>query len=334
MVLLILSGKNWTNKWSWPVWLLAGALLAGCAGESDRKAAEGDALRVVATTGMIADVVRNVGGPLVNVKNLVGEGIDPHLYNPTRGDVVALNGADLVFYNGLLLEGRMGDVLQRLYDRGRQIHAVADWFGPGSGYPLLEEEDGLDPHLWMDVGAWTQVAGQIAIVLSEIMPEHAEAIQSRAAAFRNRLSDLDEYARVVLGSIPERRRILITAHDAFGYMGRAYGIEVRGIQGISTDSEAGVRDIEDLIRFIIARDIPAVFVETSIPDKNVRALIEGSAARGHTLRIGGELFSDAMGPAGSYTGTYIGMIDHNVSTIAAALGGVVPEGGFREWSRP
>lgn len=286
-------------------------------------------LRIVTTTAMIADVARAVAGDRAEVNNLMGEGSDPHLYTPTRRDVVALEQADLVFYNGLLLEGRMGDVLARLGRRGKPVVAVAERVRDRGEFVLLFEEDGPDPHLWMDPRVWILATEEVARVLSEIQPQHAGAFASGAAAYAEELLALDAYARGVIESIPEGRRHLVTAHDAFGYLGRAYGLEVHGIQGMSTETEAGVRDIENLIRFMVSQEIPAIFIETTVSDRNVRAVVEGAAARGHRVVIGGELFSDAMGPSGTYEGTYIGMIDHNVSVIAAALGGEVPERGMQ-----
>lgn len=287
--------------------------------------------QAVATVGMVADLVRNVGGDRVVVEGLIGEGVDPHLYKPTRGDVVALTGAEIIFYNGLHLEGRMGDVLERMGGKGKPVVAVGDSVREGGQYAVVDADGAHDPHLWMDVRGWMAAVAVIRDALVAFDPEGAGGYRARAERYLAELETLDAYARAVLGSIPEGRRVLVTAHDAFFYLGRAYGIDVRGIQGISTESEAGVRDIEDLVGFLVEREIPAIFVETSVSDKNVRALVEGARAKGHGLTIGGSLFSDAMGPAGSWEGTYIGMIDHNVTTIARALGGDAPEGGFRAW---
>ncbi len=314
-----------TYRWLRGVCVLA--LIACAGGRAD--AEPPPPYEAVATVGMIADVVRNVAGERANVTNIVGEGVDPHVYTPTRRDVVLLRRADIVFYNGLLLEGRMGDVLRRMERRGTPVLAVAEAVKTAGDYPLLKEEEGLDPHLWMDVGAWKRVTRVVAARLAEFDPEHAAVYAANAERYLAELSELDSYVRGIVATIPKDRRILVTAHDAFGYFGRAYGIEVRGIQGMSTDSEAGVRDIENLIRLIVDREVPAVFIETSVSDRNVRALVEGARARNHRLRIGGELFSDAMGRPGTYEGTYIGMIDHNATTIVRALGGEAPEGGMR-----
>lgn len=284
--------------------------------------------KAVTTVGMITDVVRNVAGDKAEVEGLIGEGIDPHLYKPTRNDVVALSRADIIFYNGLMLEGKMADVLVRLARQGKPVHAVTDTILERGDYVMTDAEQHYDPHVWMDVDGWIMATEVVADALAGFDPDNAAFYAANAADYIGRLEALDAYAEEAFASIPEDRRVLVTAHDAFAYMGRAYGLEVRGIQGISTESEAGVKDIENLIDYLVANGIPAVFVETSVSDKNVRALVEGAAARGHDLAIGGELFSDAMGPGGSYEGTYIGMIDHNVTTIANALGGEVPPGGL------
>ncbi|NBB80609.1 MAG: zinc ABC transporter solute-binding protein [Verrucomicrobia bacterium] len=282
--------------------------------------------QVVGTVGMITDVVRNVVGEHAGVEGLIGEGVDPHLYKPTRKDVVTLNQADVVFYNGLRLEGAMTDVLNRLAETGKPVRAVTEAILDESDY-LLETEDGsahTDPHVWMDVAGWMRALPVIVDTLSAFDPENADVYQRNAEVYLEKLRGLDAYAKEAIATIPPEKRVLVTAHDAFQYFGRAYGLEVRGIQGISTESEAGVRDLEELIDFIVERELPAVFVESSVGDKNVRALIEGARARGHTVQIGGTLYSDAMGPGGTYEGTYIGMIDHNVTTITRALGGEAP----------
>ncbi len=284
--------------------------------------------RVVSTTGMIGDLVREVGGEQVESVTLIGEGVDPHLYNPTRSDVATLMAADVVFYNGLQLEGRMTDVLIRVGRDGKPVYAVTDLIDETYLMDSEEAEGYHDPHVWMDVGAWIKALDVVTGALSEVDPAHADQYASRAAAHRERMEELHDYALRAIDTIPERNRILITAHDAFNYFGRAYDIEVRGIQGLSTESEAGLQDINRLVDLLVERNIGAVFVETSVAEKNVRALIEGARSRGQTVRIGGTLFSDAMGEAGTYEGTYIGMIDHNVTTITRALGGEAPERGL------
>jgi len=284
--------------------------------------------RVVATTGMIGDIAEALAGDVIELSVLMGPGIDPHLYKPTRGDVERLERADLILYNGLRLEGRMQDVLSRLARRGRAVLAVAEQLDASA---LLDddESDHFDPHVWMDVQRWMQVTDAVRDQLIDLLPEHAEAIRTAAYAYRERLEALDDYARSVVSTIDESARVLVTAHDAFGYFGAAYGLEVHGIQGLSTESEAGLRDIERLIDLLIDRRIPAIFLETSVADRSAEALIERTRARGHEVRVGGRLFSDAMGSPGTYEGTYEGMIDHNVTVIVRALGGHAPPRGMQ-----
>ncbi|MFB9899266.1 metal ABC transporter solute-binding protein, Zn/Mn family [Cerasicoccus arenae] len=284
--------------------------------------------QAVTTVGMITDIVRNVAGDKADVEGLIGEGIDPHLYKPTRNDLIALKRADIVFYNGLMLEGKMADVLMKIA-RSKPVYAVTEGIEDEGDYVLNTEAQHFDPHVWMDVSGWIHATRVVAESLSEYDPKNATFYQENANAYITQLKKLDNYAREVLATIPENQRILVTAHDAFNYMGRAYGLQVKGIQGLSTESEAGVRDIEHLVSFLVENKIPAVFVETSVSDKNVRALVEGAGAQGHMLVIGGSLYSDAMGKTGSYEGTYIGMIDHNVTIISRALGGSPPENGMQ-----
>jgi len=305
--------------------LLVLLALSGC---SQPNESTGSGYRVAATVGMIADIVRAVAGPNATVEGIIGEGVDPHLYKPTSTDVKALQAADLIFYNGLMLEGKMGDVLVRLAGSGKRVSAVTEAILNQSDYVITDEAEHYDPHVWMDVRGWMEAVKVVEKVLSEYDPPRAETYRQNAAAYLDQLGKLNTYAVSSISSIPESKRVLVTAHDAFNYLGRAYGIEVRGIQGMSTESEAGVKDIESLVDFLVSRQIPAVFVESSVSDKNVRALLEGAAAKGHQVVIGGELYSDAMGPAGTYEGTYIGMIDHNVTTISRALGGTAPEKGL------
>ncbi len=284
-------------------------------------------MKIGTTVGMVADIVREVAGDKAKVKNIIGSGVDPHVYNPTRSDVAVLLKSDIIFYSGLLLEGQMSDILVKM-SRKRPVYAVTE---------LLKKEYLLhdnatnhhDPHVWMDVQGWMKAVDVVKDALVAFDPPNKDYYIKNAQQFLEHLRQLDNYARRAIGSIPDKQRVLVTAHDAFNYMSRAYNIEVLGIQGISTESEAGIKDINRLVDILVKRRIPAVFVESSVSDKNVKALIEGAASRGHQVRIGGELFSDAMGPPGSYEGTYIGMIDHNVTVISSALGGTVPEKGMQ-----
>lgn len=287
-------------------------------------------LNVLATIAMIGDVVREIGAERVRVEVLMGPGVDPHLYKPTREDVAKMLRADVVFYNGLLLEGKMSDAFVRVARTGKPVYAVTELLPEEQ---LIEPQgaDGhYDPHVWMDPRAWARAAELIAEKLIAHDPAGEPAFRRNLAALKARIAALDAYAERAIATIPERQRVLVTAHDAFNYFARRYGIEVLGIQGLSTESEAGVRRIQELVDVLVERAIPAVFVETSVSDRNVLALVEGAAARGHRVVVGGALFSDAMGDPGSYEGTYIGMIDHNVTTIVRALGGTAPERGFQD----
>lgn len=283
---------------------------------------------IVTTCGMVTDIVREVAGDKAKVTGLMGEGVDPHLYKPTRDDVARLLQADVVFYSGLMLEGRMTDTFLKVARRGTPVFAVTELLDEKFLLEPPEFEGHTDPHVWMDVRGWMDAVKVVARSLGEVDADNAAYYQGNADRYVAQLSRLNDYAKQALASIPKERRVLITAHDAFNYFGRAYGIDVRGIQGISTESEAGVADINKLVDFLVERKIPAIFVESSVSDKNIKALVEGSRARGHAVRIGGELFSDAMGRPGTYEGTYMGMLDHNITTIARALGGEAPERGL------
>lgn len=282
----------------------------------------------VTTCGMVTDIVQQVAGPRARVKGLLGEGVDPHLYKPTRNDVKQLLEADIVFYSGLQLEGRMSDTFAQIARSGKPVFAVTEGIDEKFLLEPPEFQGHFDPHVWMDVKAWSECVHFIGRTLAEVDPTHATEYQQNAAAYRIHLQQLDDYARKSIASIPVAQRVLVTAHDAFGYFGRAYGIEVRSVQGISTESQAGVDDINQLVSFLVERKVPAIFVESSVSEKNIRAIVEGTAQRGSTVSIGGELYSDAMGPTGSYEGTYIGMIDHNVTVVTRALGGSAPEKGL------
>ncbi|MCA9286748.1 MAG: zinc ABC transporter substrate-binding protein [Phycisphaerales bacterium] len=283
---------------------------------------------VVCTVGMVTDIVRNVAGDRVEVVGLLGEGVDPHLYKPTRSDIERLMSADMVFYSGLLLEGKMTDALVRVASAGRRVHAVTELLDESFLLEPPQFAGHADPHVWMDPVAWKSAVEVVRDRLVEFDPPGRDSYEANASAYRNELDKLDAYCEVAIASIPPQQRVLVTAHDAFNYFGRRYGIEVHGIQGISTESEAGVQDIERLVELIVERGIPAVFIESTVSQRNIEALVAGARARGRSIAIGASLFSDAMGPPGTYEGTYVGMIDHNATAIARALGGVVPERGM------
>lgn len=316
-----------SKRWFLSLVAAAAAALALPLSAIGAKAAE-KRIEVVATTGHIADLVRAVGGERVNVRQLMSEGVDPHLYQATRSDMASMLAAQIIFYNGLLLEGRLTDALAQIAKSGKPVHAVAELVD--KTLLLKDSEDGkeFDPHLWMDPRVWEKAAEVVRDRLIAHAPNAADAFRANAATYIAELRRIDAYAETSFGSVPKDARVLVTAHDAFGYLGRRYGFEVLGIQGLSTESEAGLKQIEELVTTLVQRRIPAVFVETSIPERSIHALIAGAKAKGHKVALGGELFSDAMGAPGTYEGTYIGMMDHNATIITRALGGKAPQRGL------
>jgi manganese/zinc/iron transport system substrate-binding protein len=275
-------------------------------------------VKVTATVGMIADVAKEIGGADVEVTALMGPGTDPHLYKAREKDIRLLAGADLVLYNGLHLEGKLADVLEKMA-RKKPVIAVSDRLPPERLHRWAVAQGAHDPHIWFDVTLWMKVAERIRDAFIDVSPQHKAAFDQHAADLLRRMEALHAWAKQEMASVPKESRVLVTAHDAFGYFATAYDVEVRGIQGISTEDEAGVGEINQLVEFIVKRKVKAVFVESSVPRKNIKALIEGCKAKGHDLRIGGELYSDAMGAAGTPDGTYLGMVRHNVTTIVKAL---------------
>ncbi len=275
-------------------------------------------VRSVATTSMVADLVANVAGERADVTGLMGAGIDPHGYKASEGDVLTLAEADVVFYNGLHLEAKMADVLERVEGR-IETAAVAEGIAQEDLIHSPEFEGSYDPHVWFDVMRWRDAAREVRDVLVRIDPAHADVYRENERRYSRELARLDETVRALVETVPPERRVLVTAHDAFGYFGRAYGFEVHGLQGISTAAEAGARDVQELADFIAERRIPAIFVESSVPRQTIRAVQEAVRSRGFDVQIGGELFSDAMGDPGTPEGTYPGMVLHNVRTIVTAL---------------
>ncbi len=311
------------------IWLGIAAvfLFGGCQPAADQSASQQSAVKVVATVGMVADLVQYVGGDRITVTQLMGAGVDPHLYKATRDDVQKITDADVVFYSGLMLEGRLTDTFEKL-GRTKQVVAITSKIPKDKLITDGESTEHPDPHVWMDVSAWSSCLDVIVETLAQQLPSGTKGFQERANELRKELSRLHDYGVRSLGSIPEQQRVLVTSHDAFNYFGRAYGLEVLGVQGISTDSEAGLQRINELVDLLVERKVNAVFVESSVPQKNILALIEGAKSRGHDVKIGGELFSDAMGAGGTYEGTYIGMLDHNFTLVTRALGGEAPEAGL------
>jgi manganese/zinc/iron transport system substrate-binding protein len=289
-----------------------------CGGDA---AAENDGrLYVVTTIGQIADAATIVGGDHVRVDSLMGPGTDPHLYTASARDVDKLRDADVVFYNGLFLEAQLEDILEQMSER-QTVVPVSAGIDEGDLLPSSNYADEYDPHIWFDVTLWAQGVEQIRDTLMEKDPAHAADYEANAAAYLAELAELHDYVQSQAARVPEGQRALVTAHDAFNYFGRAYGFEVLGLQGISTAAEAGTADVQNLADFITTRRIPAIFVESSVPVRNVEAVQAAVRARGFDVRIGGRLFSDAMGDAGTPEGTYVGMVRHNIDTIVTALSG-------------
>ncbi len=291
-------------------------VICGCGGE--QKEGASGRLKIVTTTGMIQDAAHEIAGDRADVVALMGPGVDPHLYKATQGDLARLSGADVVFYNGLHLEGKMVEALEKLA-RSHHVFAVSENIPAELLRRPPEFNGNYDPHIWFDVALWTLAVKEIGARLTAIDPEHADEYRKRTDTYVRRLDSLHHWVKTHIATIPREQRILVTAHDAFGYFGRAYDIEVRGLQGISTVSEFGLADINNLVETIVSRKVKAVFVESSVPKRSIEAVVAGVRDRNHEVRIGGTLYSDAMGAAGTAEGTYIGMVTANVRTIVEAL---------------
>lgn len=277
-------------------------------------------LLVVATTSMIGDAIKNVADEEVEIVSLMGAGVDPHLYKATPRDVRMLQNADMIFYNGLYLEAKLEEVLEKLAKK-KTVVAVGEAI-PEERKIKLGGEEGkeYDPHIWFDVENWVYVVEKITSAMKEEDDKKAATYEKNGAAYVEQLKQLHETTKQSFQAIPKERRILITAHDAFEYFGRAYDIEVKGLQGISTAAEFGLKDVQEMVDLISDKKIKAVFVESSVSSKGMEAVIEGCKKRGHNVVNGGSLYSDAMGEVGTKEGTYIGMVEHNVKRIIEALG--------------
>lgn len=319
------------------LWLALVSLIgmAGCRqGEKSLSAAKtfsGDRpIKVTVTVGMVADIVREIGGEHVEVTQLMGSGVDPHLKKATRDDTQALIDADIVFYNGLMLEGKMAETLKNISHKVHSI-AAAEALPEGTLKTDPTQHGHPDPHVWMNVAMWSQVAQHIGDEFARFDPERKSDYVEATAKLRAKLDRLHQYGVQVIGCIPVQQRVLVTSHDAFRYFGEAYSIEVESLQGISTESEATLERMLELKDLLVEKKITAVFRESSVPEKAIEALIRGAADRNHDVRIADSLYSDAMGAEG-HEATYIGMMDHNFTTIARALGCPnVPADGFRGW---
>lgn len=293
-------------------------VVAGCAEQKEVASNKGK-VKVTTTVGMITDIVKNVGGDYVEVTGLMGEGVDPHLYKASQGDIKKLDHADIIFYNGLHLEGKMVEIFEKMAaDKPTfAVSADLDESRLRSGKDAGGTEH--DPHIWFNVKNWISATEKVRDELVAYDAAHEEDYKRLAAEYIKKLEELDNYAMEQISSIPEQSRVLVTAHDAFGYFGDAYHIKVMGLQGMSTASEYGSKDVSTLRDYLVKTKVKAVFIESSVPRKSIDAVIEGAKQQGHDIVVGGELFSDAMGKEGTSEGTYIGMVRHNVDTIVNAL---------------
>lgn len=302
--------------------LVVGLLTAACGSPAVRTPAQSEStLPVVATTTMLTDLAREIGGEHVAVQGLMGAGIDPHLYKPSAGDVQKMKSARLIIYNGLHLEGKMTDVFEQMKKSGIATLAVGEAIDKSRLRESADFDGNYDPHIWFNVELWMSAAQLVKEAMVTADPAHQEQFEKNAALYLEKLQDIHRYVQAQAEKVPPQSRVLITAHDAFGYFGKAYGFDVKGLQGISTAAEAGAADVKELAAFIAASKIRAIFVESSVPKRSIEALQEAVRARGYEVGIGGELFSDSLGEAGKPEGSYIGTIRHNIDTIVSALAG-------------
>ena len=292
----------------------------GCDSKKPPSTSEAGKIRIVCTIGMITDIVKNVGGDQVEVVGMMGPGVDPHLYKPTPKDIQRLKSAHIIFYNGLHLEAKMAEVLADMPGDAKTV-AVAE----GVDRTLLlsppELEGQSDPHVWFDVTLWMKVVEEVRDTLSALDQDSETVYRNNTKRYLAELSELHQYVKTQAKRVPSQQRVLVTAHDAFNYFGKAYGFEVRGLQGINTATEAGIADVQELATFIVERRIPAIFVESSVSSRSLEAVKAAVQSKGFDVQIGGKLFSDAMGNEGTPEGTYIGMVRHNIRTIVQALTG-------------
>lgn len=273
---------------------------------------------VVATTGQIADAVKVISGDKLSVTSLMGPGVDPHLYKATQSDMEKLDDAEVIFYNGLNLEGQLVEIFEKM-SKEKTVFAAAEVLDESN---LLEDELDTtvhDPHVWFDIELWKEVVDKIGDILVTEYPEHKEEFEKNEKAYIAELDELADFAKERVTEVPAEQRILVTAHDAFNYFGESLGFEVSGLQGLSTETEYGVKDVENMVNYLVENNIKAIFVESSVSEKAMQAVIDGAKEKGHEVVIGGELFSDAMGAEGTEEGTYIGMYEHNVNSIVDAL---------------
>jgi manganese/zinc/iron transport system substrate-binding protein len=296
--------------------LLIALTLINC--KNDVKKTNGK-LNIVTTTSMITDLVKNIGGDVINIQGLMGSGVDPHLYKASEGDVSKLVNADIIFYNGVHLEGKLVDVFEKMGHQNNKTIAISDALDKKTLIGSALFQGNYDPHIWFDISIWEKATSFIVVKLSEAVPEHKTVFEANGKKYLESLQALRTKVTATIETLPKEKRILVTAHDAFSYFGRAFGFEVVGLQGLSTATEAGVKDVQKLAEFIIKKNVKAIFVESSVPIRTIEALKESVNSKGHNVKIGGTLYSDALGNAGTIEGTYIGMFEYNVNTIVDAL---------------
>lgn len=303
------------NRFKTLVLLAIGFILFSCENFEN----DSGKLNVVATTSIFSDLVERIGGDKISLQGLMGPGVDPHLYKASEGDVSKLGRSDIIFYGGLHLEGRMADILERMHTQNKVTVPLGDSLNKSD---LISSENfggNYDPHIWFNVSYFKECAQTVANVLGSEDPENAEFYQNNNEVFQKELDELELELREKIEELAQEKRILVTAHDAFSYFGKEYGFTVIGLQGISTATEAGVRDVQRLRDYIVENKVKAIFIESSVPRRNIEALQKAVESQGHQVEIGGTLFSDALGPKDSDEGSYIGMFRYNVNTIVNSL---------------
>lgn len=298
--------------------LFIALFLVGCNNDGDTSNSDGT-IEVVATTTMLTDLIEVIGGQQVSVEGLMGPGIDPHGYQASASDVDKMSSADIVAYNGMHLEGQMGEVFSQINELGKDVIALEVAMDTAQILDSDDEDMPVDPHIWFSVPLWETAGEYVASFLIEYDPDNAEYYQGNFEAYRVELEELDTYIRERVEEVPEQSRYLITAHDAFKYFGNEYGFEVVGLQGLNTQTEAGTRDVSNLAQFIVDNEINAIFIESSVPTRTIESLQEAVAQRGWTVEIGGELYSDALGDESQDAETYLKMYKQNIDTIINAL---------------
>lgn len=313
----VIQSSSWSKKailFFYKLVFLIFLLLGTCLGQLQAHSK----LKIVATTSIIGDALKNIVGKKAEIITLMGPGVDPHAYKATPKNIKDLSQATIIFYNGLHLEGKMAEVLAVL-SKKKPVYAVSDGIEAINYLGDSTYQDGLDPHIWFDVMCWSKAVNYMCLKMIQHMPAWREKLEKNTTLYIAQLQELHQKIQKEIDQIPKNQRVLITAHDAFSYFGRAYEVEVKGLQGISTVEECGLRDITDLVNFIIQHKIKAIFPENSVPSKPLKAVVEGCRQKGHTVILAEELYSDALGEAGTFAGTYIGMISTNVKIIVDAL---------------